>query len=39
MLQQAEVRSPAKHSTHLSFLVRVATLRDFAATLQRAILS
>jgi hypothetical protein len=39
MLQQAEVRGPAKRLTRLSFAVRVATSCDFAATLQLAILS
>jgi hypothetical protein len=34
MLQQVEVRSPAKRSTRLISAVRVATLYDFAATLK-----
>jgi hypothetical protein len=34
MLQQVEVRSPAKRSTRPSSAVRVATLYDFAATLK-----
>jgi hypothetical protein len=34
MLQQVEVRSPAKRSARLSSAVRVATLYDFAATLK-----
>jgi hypothetical protein len=34
MLQQVEVRSPARRPTCLSSAVRVATLHDFAATLK-----
>jgi hypothetical protein len=36
MLQQVEVRSPAKRSTRLISAVRVATLYDFAVTLKHA---
>jgi hypothetical protein len=34
MLQQVELRSPAKRSTRLSSAVRVATLYDFAVTMK-----
>jgi hypothetical protein len=37
MLQQAELKGPAKRSTRLSSAVRVATLHDFAVTLKLAI--
>jgi hypothetical protein len=37
MLQQVEVRSPAKRSTRLSSVLRVATLYDFVVTLKLAI--
>jgi hypothetical protein len=37
MLQQVEVMSPAKCSTHLSSAVSVATLCDFVATQKLAI--
>jgi hypothetical protein len=37
MLQQFEVRSPAKCSTRLSSAVHFATLYDFAVTLKLAI--
>jgi hypothetical protein len=37
MLQQIEMRSPAKSSTRLSSTVCVATLYDFAMTLKLVI--